>query len=389
MALAPKKGIKIMKSNPLRQLETLGQSIWLDYIRRDLIVGGGLRRLIEEDGLRGMTSNPAIFEKAIVDSHDYDEDIQSMAAGGKGAKEIYEALSQRDVQSAADVFRPLYDRTDGKDGYVSLEVNPHLAHDTDGTLQEARRLWGALNQPNVFIKIPATVEGLPVIQQLISEGINVNVTLLFGLPRYRQVAEAYIAGIEARTSQGKVATHVASVASFFVSRIDSLVDSLLKPILAQSGKHADLAKEVRGQVAAASAKLAYQIYKEIFGSDRFRTLAAKGARVQRLLWASTGAKNPDYSDVKYIEALIGPDTVNTVPVDTLNAYRDHGEPKARLEEDVVESTRVMKRLPELGIDMDKVTQQLEDEGVAKFNQPFDKLMETLTQRSSRHSTKEP
>jgi transaldolase len=374
-------------NNPLKQLETFGQSIWLDYIRRDLISGGELKRLIQEDGLRGMTSNPAIFEKAIVDSHDYDEDIRGMAVEGKNAKDIYEALSQRDVQSAADVFRPLYDRTDGKDGYVSLEVNPHLAHDTDGTLQEARRLWGALNRPNVFIKVPATADGLPAIRQLISEGINVNVTLLFGLPRYRQVAEACIAGLEARTSQGKAVKHVASVASFFVSRIDARVDPILEPMVSQGGKGADFAKEALGQVAVASAKMAYQIYKEIFDSDRFRSLAAQGARVQRLLWASTGTKNPEYSDVKYVESLIGPDTVNTAPLETLDAYRDHGDPQARLEKDVDESARILKRLPELGISLDKVTQQLEDEGVAKFNQPFDKLMETLAQRSPQQQRK--
>jgi transaldolase len=379
---------KTMNRNPLKQLGTLGQSIWLDYIRRDLITSGRLGRLIEEDGLRGMTSNPSIFEKAIAESHDYDADILAMAGGGKEAKEIYEALSQRDVQSAADEFRPLYDRTDGKDGYVSLEVNPHLAHDTKATVEEAHRLWKTLNRPNVFIKVPATTEGLPAIRQLISEGINVNVTLLFGLPRYREVAEAYIAGIEARTTQGKAVKHVTSVASFFVSRIDSLVDSLLEPILAQGGKEADLAKELRGQVAVASAKMAYQIYKEIFGSDRFRKLAAQGARVQRLLWASTGTKNQDYSDVEYVEALIGPDTVNTTPLETLDAYRDHGNPKARLEQDVAEAARVLKRLPELGISIGKVTQQLEDEGVTKFNQPFDKLMETLAHRSLRHLTRE-
>ena len=373
-----------MKTNPLVQLGTLGQSIWLDYIRRDLIASGGLRRLIGENGLRGMTSNPAIFEKAIADSHDYDEDVRAMALKGKGAKEIYEALSQRDVQSAADEFRPLYDRTDGKDGYVSLEVNPHLAYDPNGTMQEARRLWGALNRPNVFIKVPATVEGLPAIQQLVSEGINVNVTLLFGLPRYRQVAEAYLGGIEARTTQGKAVKQVASVASFFVSRIDALVDPLLEPILAQGGKEADFAKKARGQVAIASAKMAYQIYTEIFGGDRFGKLAAQGARAQRLLWASTGTKNPDYSDVKYVEALIGPDTVNTAPLETLNAYRDHGEPKARLEQDVKGARRVLERLPELGISIAKMTRQLEDEGVEKFNQPFDKLMATLAQRSLQH-----
>jgi transaldolase len=377
-----------MITNPLKQLETLGQSLWLDYIQRDLIASGGLRRLIEEDGLRGMTSNPSIFEKAIAESHAYDEDIRAMALKGKGAKEIYEALSQRDVQSAADEFRPLYDRTDGKDGYVSLEVNPHLAHDTHGTMQEARRLWGALNRPNVFIKVPATAEGLPAIQHLVSEGINVNVTLLFGLPRYRQVAEAYIVGIEARKTQGKAVKRVASVASFFVGRIDTLVDPLLDKLIAQGGKEADLAKKMRGQTAIASAKMAYQIYQEIFGGDRFKQLAAQGALVQRLLWASTGTKNPDYSDVKYVDALIGSDTVNTVPMKTFAAYYDHGEPQSRLEQDVVEMARGLKRLPELGINIDQVTQQLEDEGIEKFNQPFDKLMKTLAQRSPRHLTRE-
>ena len=377
-----------MSNNPLKQLGTLGQSIWLDYIRRNLMSSGGLRRLIAEDGLRGMTSNPSIFEKAIAESHDYDEDIRTMALKGKGAEATYETLSQRDVESAADEFRPLYDRTDGQDGFVSLEVNPHLAHDTTGTIEEARRLWAALNRPNVFIKVPATADGLPVIQELISQGINVNVTLLFGLPRYRQAAEAYIAGIEARAAQGKPVKHVASVASFFVSRIDALVDPLLEKLAAQGGKQADLAKKVHGQVAIGSAKMAYQIYKEIFGSDRFKKLAAQGARVQRLLWASTGTKNADYSDVKYVEALIGPDTVNTAPLETLDAYRDHGKPKARLEQDIKEARSVLERLPELGISIDNVTRQLEDEGVEKFNKPFDKLMKTVAQRAPRHLTKE-
>ncbi len=361
----------------------LGQSIWLDYIRRDLIASGELRRLIEEDGLRGMTSNPSIFEKAIENSRDYDEDMRAMALKGKGTAAIYETLSQCDVQRAADEFRPLYDRTDGEDGYVSLEVNPHLAYDTQGTIQEARRLRVLLNRPNVFIKVPATEEGLPAIQQLISEGINVNVTLLFGLPRYREVLEAYIAGIEARAAQGKPVRQVASVASFFVSRIDALVDPLLERIIAQGGKEANPGKKLRGQVAIASAKMGYQIYKESIGSGRFRKLADQGARVQRLLWASTGTKNPDYSDVKYVEALIGPDTVNTVPLETLEAYRDHGEPKVRLEQDIEEARWVLERLPELGISIDHVTRQLEDEGVEKFNKPFDKMMEILAQRSPR------
>ena len=378
-----------MKDNPLKQLAALGESIWLDYIRRNLIVSGELRRLIEEDGLRGMTSNPSIFEKAIVESHDYDEDIRAMALEGKGTKEIYEALSLGDVQSAADEFRLVYDKTDGKDGYVSLEVNPHLAHDTTGTIEEARRLWTALDRPNVLIKVPATADGLPAIQQLISEGISVNVTLLFGLPRYRQVADAYIAGIEARAAQGKPVKHVASVASFFVSRIDSLVDSLLEKHIAQGGPEADIAKQVHGEVAVASAQMAYQIYKNIFGSARFKKLADKGARPQRLLWASTGTRNPDYGDVKYVESLIGPDTVNTVPVETLDAYRDHGEPKPLLEQDVEQAGRVLERLPEFRISIDKVAQRLEDEGVEKFNKPFDKLMETLAKTSPRQTSEVP
>jgi transaldolase len=338
--------------------------------------------MIEEDGLRGMTSNPSIFEKAIAESKDYDEDIRAIASSGKGAATIYETLSQRDVESAADEFRPLYDQTDGADGYVSLEVNPHLAHDTKGTIEEARRLWAALNRPNVLIKVPATADGLPAIQQLIGEGISVNVTLLFGLPRYRQVAEAYIAGLEARAAQGQPLKHLASVASFFISRIDALVDPMLEKLIAPSCKESDLAAKARGQVAIASARMAYQIYKEIFAGERFRKLAAKGGRTQRLLWASTSTKNPDYSDVKYVEALIGPDTIDTAPMETLNAYRDHGKPKARLEHQVGEAHWLLEQLPELGIGIDDVTRQLEDEGIEKFNKPFDKLMETLARRST-------
>ena len=371
-----------MKNNPLKGLESLGQSVWLDYIRRDLISSGKLRRLIDDDGLRGMTSNPSIFEKAIVESNIYDQDIHDMAMKKKDIKSIYEALSQRDVQNAADEFRSVYKKTNGKDGYVSLEVNHHLAHDTKGTIEEAHRLWAAVNRPNILIKVPATSEGLPAIQRLIGEGININVTLLFGLPRYRQVAEAYIAGLEARAIQGKPVKHIASVASFFVSRIDALIDPLLEKIIAQDGPKADLAKKMHGQVAIASAKMAYQIYKDFFGSDRFKKLADKDAHVQRLLWASTSTKNPDYSDVKYVESLIGLDTINTVPPETLDEYRDHGNPKSTLGQDVEEASWIITRLPELGINIDKVTQQLEDEGVKKFNQPFDKLMEALAQHNT-------
>ncbi|GLH73418.1 hypothetical protein GETHLI_19200 [Geothrix limicola] len=378
-----------MKLNPLKLMESFGQSIWLDYIRKDLITSGELRRLIEEDGVKGMTSNPALFEKALAGSQAYDEDILPMVQEGKGANAIYEALSQRDVQSAADAFRPLYQRTGGKDGYVSLEVNPHLARDTEGTLQEARRLWADLNRPNVFIKVPATSEGLPAIRQLLSEGINVNITLLFGLPRYRQVAEAYLAGLEARLAQGEDVSKVASVASFFVSRVDAAVDPMLDKKVAQGGPTADLAKGLLGQVATANAKLAYQIYKELFHSPRFQSLAEKGARTQRLLWASTGTKNPGYSDVKYIEALIGPDTVNTVPVETLQAFRDHGVPEARLDQDIPAASLILEQLAALGISLDAVTQRLEDEGVEAFNKPFDKLLAALAARTTAHAMRTP
>ena len=366
-----------MKDNPLKQLETMGQSIWLDYIRRDLLASGKLRRLIEDDGLEGMTSNPTIFEKAIVESHDYDADIWSMAREGKSAQVIYETLSQSDIKNAADEFRPVYNKSDGKDGYVSLEVNPHLAHDTGGTIAEARRLCKALDRPNVFIKVPATIEGLDAIRQLISEGININVTLLFGLPRYRQVAEAYISGIEECLAKGNPVKHVTSVASFFLSRIDVLLDPMLEKIIALGGEKAQLAKKVHGQVAIASAKVAYRIYKEIFNGERFAKVWSQGARPQRVLWASTGTKNPAYSDVKYIESIIGPNTINTAPLETINAYRDHGEPKIRLELDVDFAEKILQRLPELGIDIDAMTQQLEDQGIEKFNQPFDRLMKKL------------
>ena len=282
-----------------------------------------------------------------------------------------------DVQRAADLFRPLYDRVEGEDGFVSLEVNPHLAHDTQGTEAEARRLWQALARPNVFIKVPATKEGLPAIRQLISEGINVNVTLLFGLPRYREVAEAYIAGLEDRAAQGQPLGRVASVASFFLSRIDVLLDPRLEKLAAAGGPQAQTAKDLIGQVAIASAKVAYTIYQEVFGSERFQKLAAQGARPQRLLWASTSTKNPAYPDVKYVEPLIGADTVNTLPPETLAAYRDHGDPAPRLTEGVDRAAGILTRLPELGLDLDQATQQLEDEGVEKFNQPFDSLMATL------------
>ena len=368
-------------TNPLNKIEKLGQSIWLDYIKRDLIQNGDLEKLIKNDSLRGMTSNPAIFEKAFAESDDYEKDIQAYAKEGKDLHEIYTILSERDVRDASKVFQSVYDETDGKDGFVSLEVNPHLAHDTKGTLEEAHKLWKELDRPNVLIKVPATKEGLPVIKQLISEGINVNVTLLFGVPRYAEVAEAYISGLEARAEKGEPIDHIASVASFFLSRIDVMIDPILEKEM--SGKHADLAKKMHGQVAIASAKKAYQVFEMMFKSDRFKKLEAKGARVQRLLWASTGTKNPDYSDVKYVDSLIGDETVNTVPVATFDAYRDHGAPKLCLTDDSDGVLEGFDKLGELGINIDDATQKLEDEGVEKFNTAFDKLFDALKKTASK------
>jgi len=366
-----------MKNNPLLDIQALGQSIWQDFISRDVIRTGALRRRIEEEGLRGVTSNPAIFNEAIGGSPDYDDDIRELARQGKSTVQIYETLTVRDVGDAADLLRPLYDDSEGRHGFVSLEVNPHLARDIDGTLSEARHLWQTVNRPNVMIKVPATREGLTCIEQLIRDGINVNVTLLFGLPRYREVAQAYIAGLTARAQQGEPLEHVASVASFFLSRIDVLVDPMLEERIQTGGPPADTAAKLRGQVAVASAKQAYQIYKEIFVGADFRRLAERGARTQRVLWASTSTKNPDYPDVKYVEALIGPDTVNTLPQETLDAYRDHGRPAPRLEEDLSEAEWVLRTLPELGIDIDRVTGQLVQEGIEKFNKPYDSLIQTL------------
>ena len=369
-----------MKENPLLKLENLGQSIWMDFIRRGMISSGELKQLIEEDGLRGVTSNPSIFEKAITGSNDYDDAIRALALEGKNVDQIYSALTVEDIQGVADLFRPVYDRLDGTDGFVSLEVSPHLAHNTTGTIADARRLWVAVARPNVMIKVPGTIEGLPAIQQLIGEGINVNITLLFGLPRYRQVAEAYISGLETLAAQDRPLKSVASVASFFLSRIDTLLDPTLENTRVVDKSKADFVEKIHGQVAICSAKAAYRIYKEIFNSERFRKLKEQGARIQRLLWASTSTKNPAYSDLKYVEPLIGPETINTVPLETLAAYRDHGKPASRLSKGGVKAAATLRRLSEAGIDLDRATQQLEDEGVEKFAKAFDILMNTLEEK---------
>lgn len=366
-----------MKKNPLLDLESFGQSIWLDYLRRNALENGEFKQWVDQDGATGLTSNPSIFEKAIAGSHDYDNAIRALAREGKSIEEIYQALTIEDIQRAADLFRPIYDRLEGADGFVSLEVSPKLAHETANTISEARQLWAAVNRPNLFIKVPATKEGLPAIQQLIGEGINVNITLLFGLPRYREVAEAYLAGLETLAAGGKPLSRVASVASFFLSRIDVLIDPIIEKLRLEAGSTAEIVAGLYGQVAISSAKVAYQIYQEIFGSERYRKLAQKGAHTQRLLWASTGTKNPEDSDVKYIEPLIGRETINTVPVETLNAYRDHGLPTPRLEEGIQEAYRVLEGLRQAGIDLDALTQQLEDEGVTKFIKAFDQLIAAL------------
>jgi transaldolase len=371
-----------MKENPLLQLESLGQSIWMDFIRRDTITSGELKRLIEQDGIAGVTSNPSIFEKAIGGSHDYDDQIRNLARQGKSVDEIYQAVTIQDIQMAADVFRPVYNRTHGEDGFVSLEVSPRLAHDTAGTIQEARRLWKEVDRPNLMVKVPGTKEGLPAIEQLVAEGLNINITLLFGLPRYQEVAEAYLAGLESLAAHGKAVDKAASVASFFLSRIDVLLDPLLEKKVSAGGPKAGMAAELRGQAAIASARAAYGLYRELFYSPRFNRLARLGARTQRLLWASTSTKNPAYSDVKYVEPLVGVDTINTLPIETIDAYRDHGKPSLQLDQGMAEARRILKDLGKMGINLDAATQQLENEGVEKFNKALNTLMAAIDEKRS-------
>jgi len=370
-----------MKENPVKKLETLGQSIWLNHLGYDMFTSGELRRLIAEDGLRGITSNPSILEKVITESHMYDKDIRELALRKKDLIVIYETLIQCDVQNAADEFRSVYEKTNGKDGYVSLEVNPHLAYDTSRTIEEARRIWASVDRPNIFIKVPATAEGLPAIQQLISEGINVNATLLFGLTRYKQVTEAYLNGLKTRIDNGKPVKHVASVASFFLSRIDSVIDPIEKDFLASGGDEAHFATNIKGQVAISTAKIAYTIYKEIFESEQFAKLAHQGAIPQRLVWASTGTRDEDYSNIKYIEAIIGENTINLISPGTLDAYRKYGKPALHMEDDLKQAQWVMSEMTELGIDMDSITEKLENDSVKKFIKSFDKLLETLAKKS--------
>ncbi len=374
--------------NPLKELLNYGQSMWLDYIRRDLFTTGKLKQLITEDGLRGMTSNPAIFEKAIADSSLYDDFLKTLAA----RKDLdttarYEHIAIRDIQDAADALRPVYDESKFRDGYVSLEVSPYLARKTPETIDEARRLWKTVQRENVMIKVPGTAEGLPAIRQLIGEGLNINITLLFAQEVYEKVAEAYIAGLEDLAARGGNLKKMASVASFFISRIDTLIDSLLNDKLKATtdANQQALLKSLLGKVAIANGKLTYQRYQKIFSGPRWQALAAKGAQTQRVLWASTSTKNPNYRDVIYVEELIGPDTVNTMPPATIDAFRDHGRLRNALTEDVAGAAKVMDDLARAGISIKQVTDKLTDDGVKLFADAFDKLLAAVAKSTEKNT----
>jgi len=363
-------------TNPLKGLLGYGQSPWMDYIRRDLLTTGELKRYIDNDGLRGMTSNPAIFEKAIVGSNLYADILTSPDAKKLTAKGLFDKIATRDVQDACDIFKPIYSETKRRDGYVSHEVSPDLANDTKATIEEARRLWKTVNRPNVMIKIPATPEGIPAIRQTLEEGLNINITLLFAQSAYEQVAEAFLSALEARAAKGQDISHIASVASFFVSRIDTLVDSEIDEKLKTASKatQKSLPESLRGKIAIANAKLTYKKYQELFGGPRWKKLAAKGAQTQRLLWASTSTKNPKYRDVLYVEELIGADTVDTIPPATFDAFRDHGKLRPSLTEDVEDAAKTMANLAKAGISMKVVTDKLLVDGVKLFSDAFAQLL---------------
>ena len=369
--------------NPLVELQKQGQSIWYDNIRRLLLENGDIARKISEDGLRGMTSNPTIFEKAITGSADYNDDMRRLIGAGTGVTEVYEGLAMADIRSAAALFAPVYERTEKLDGYVSFEVSPLLASDTEGTVAEAKRLWQALDRPNVMIKIPATPEGIPAIRRSIADGININVTMMFAHENYEEVADAFISGLEDRAAAGLSVDHIASVASVFVSRIDTLIDKQLEERMAgaDGDRKARLAA-LLGKVGMANSKLIYQSFKRIFASDRFAKLEARGAQVQRPLWASTGTKNPKYSDVLYVEGLIGPRTVNTLPPQTYDAFRDHGRVRPTLEENLPEAERTIQELAAVGIDLPKNMLQLQDDGVKLFADSFGSLTASITSKQA-------
>lgn len=371
--------------NPLLRLRELGQSVWLDYIRRDLF-DGELERLIEEDGLAGMTSNPTIFDNAISDTDLYDDVIRECGTDMQ-PDEIFEHLAVADVREAADHFQPLFDRTQGQDGFVSIEVRPALANDTAGTIEEVRRLWTSCDRPNVMVKIPGTREGIPAIRRCLAEGININITLLFSVEMYLEVMDAWLEAFEGRVEAGQPVNGLCSVASFFVSRVDSKVDKRLEALLERaSGKESERIRGLLGRAGIANAKIAYQRFEERFRTDRFAALEKEGARLQRPLWASTSTKNPDYPDIYYVDNLIAPDSVNTLPPDTLDAFRDHGDPEVRIYDGLDEARRVMDELDELGIDFGQVTDELETEGIEKFGKSYDALLETIREERARVTT---
>ncbi len=366
-----------MDNTRIKELKRMGQSIWIDFLSREMLESGQLEELIGA-GITGVTDNPTIFQKAMESSNLYDVSIESLSKTGIAEPEIYSSLIIADVVRAADLLAPIFDNTEGDDGFVSIEVSPHLARNAEGTIVEARHLWEQVSRPNVFVKVPGTTEGLVAIRQLIADGINVNITLLFGIPRYRDTALAYIKGLEDRDRRGLPVDNVRSVASFFLSRIDALLDPQLESIAKIGGPHAALASDLMGETAIASAREAYRNFKEIFFGSRFQTLAAKNCRVQKVLWASTGTKNPRYSDVKYVEPLIGPFTVNTVPLETFNAFRDHGNPSPVLERGIDGAKEKLLRLSDLGIDIDRQTSKLEEEGIAKFTEAYNTVISSLS-----------
>jgi transaldolase/glucose-6-phosphate isomerase len=373
-------------ANPLKGLLAYGQSPWMDYIRRDLLTTGELKKYIDNDGLRGMTSNPAIFEKAIAESNIYTDVLTSPDAKKLDAKGLFEKIAIRDVQDACDIFKPVYSETRRRDGYVSLEVSPYLANDTKATIDEARRLWKTVARENVMIKVPATPEGLPAIRQLLEEGLNINITLLFAQSAYERVAEAFLAALEARAAKGQDIAHIASVASFFVSRIDTLVDSRIDEQVktARDAAAKALLESLRGKIAIANAKLTYKKYQELFGGARWKALAGKGAQTQRLLWASTSTKNPKYRDVLYVEELIGADTVDTIPPATFDAFRDHGKLRPSLTENVEGAAKTMADLSKAGISMKKVTDKLLVDGVKLFADAFTQVLEATGKSAGVH-----
>jgi transaldolase len=366
--------------NPLLQLHEYGQSFWLDNLTREMIQNGKLERRITEEGLRGITSNPAIFNKAISGGEEYDEDIARFAAEGLSVEAIYERLTVADVRAACDLLHPVFDASEGVDGYVSLEVSPHLAHETDETLDEACRLYGEVDRPNVLIKIPGTRAGVPAIRRALLAGVNVNVTLLFAIEAYEAVADAYMSALEERLAAGQRVDDMASVASFFLSRIDTLTDQRLQERGDRPGVEDESIDALVGQAAVANAKLAYRSFRQLSASERWRRLAEAGARPQRMLWASTSTKNPAYPDVKYVEPLIGTHTINTMPESTISAFKEHGHVADTVQAGLEEAVQVMARLQRAGIDFEAVTEQLLDEGVAKFVVPFDALLQNLAQR---------